>query len=96
MEPQDPMDKLEYWKEHLKKLAEFDGSQTLYAHQNGISTAKLSYWKYKLTPKPKVAPSFAKVAAEPVNAPKAAAQRYGASQLPDAKWLAIFFKELLR
>jgi hypothetical protein len=95
MEPQDPIAKLEYWKEHLKKLAEFDGSQTLYAHQNGISAAKLSYWKYKLTPKPKPAPSFTKVNTETVVTPKVTAEK-SAGGLPDAKWLAIFLKELFR
>ena len=95
MEPQDPIQKLEYWKEHLKKLAEFDGSQTLYAHQNGISAAKLSYWKYKLTPKPKATPSFTKVMTSTVTPPKAVAEK-SAGAFPDAKWLANFLKELLR
>ncbi len=90
MEPQDPIAKLEYWKEHLKKLAEFDGSQTLYADQNGISASKLSYYKYKLGPKPKpdVKPGFTKVVAEKVTAEKPA--------LPDPRWMAEFIAAFLQ
>lgn len=95
MEPKDPNEKLEYWREHIKKVQEFSGTQGEYCAQNGISTAKLSYYKSKFSPRP----SFAKVTASTATAEKStlplesSRARVG---VPDAKWLAIFLKELFR
>jgi len=96
MEPMDPNEKIEYWKEHLRKLALFEGTQGSYAEQNGISASKLSYYKTKFAPHP----SFAKLVPEkkPLekpSSPSVIADRNG-PRLPDAKWLATFLKEFLR
>lgn len=95
MEPKDPTEKLEYWREHIKKVQEFSGTQGEYCTQNGISSAKLSYYKSKFFPRP----SFAKVIAEKPSEEKSnlsldSSRARGG--VPDAKWLAIFLKELLR
>jgi hypothetical protein len=96
MEPTDPSEKLEFWREHVRRAALFDGTQGKYAEQNGISASKLSYYKGLFNPKP---PSFAKV--EPkVEAialpPKEVAKRIHQANLPDAVWVATFLRELFK
>ena len=99
MEPMDPTEKLEYWREHVRKVALFEGTQTEYARQNEISAAKLSYYKGQFAPKP----SFAKVVSK-AQASKAVPHQFKSvtddstsrAKVPDAKWLATFLKEFLR
>jgi hypothetical protein len=98
MEPTDPQAKIEFWQEHVKKAAEFEGTQRQYVEQNGLSQAKLSYYKSKLVPR---SPSFAKLKPEKPTVekppmPREIAPTSTSSKLPDAKWLATLVKELLR
>ena len=92
MEPTDPSEKLEFWREHVKRAALFEGTQGKYAEQNGISASKLSYYKGLFNPKPR-SPSFAKVEPKiemPPTPPKEAAKQIARSSVPDAVWVAIF------
>ena len=95
MEPKYQTEKLEYWREHIKKVQGFSGTQREYCTQNGISSGKLSYYKSKFSSRP----SFAKVATSTSAEEKAILPpesfRARASAL-DAKWLATFLKELFR
>jgi hypothetical protein len=99
MEPTDPTERMEYWKEHVQKMALFEGTQAEYARQNGLSAAKLSYYKGMFNPKK---PSFAKIITDTVRetAPSAARTTVedlpSKTKLPDAKWLAAFLKEFMR
>lgn len=95
MEPKDPTGKLEYWREHIKKVQEFSGTQGEYCTQNGISPAKLSYYKSKFLPRP----SFAKVTASTTTAEKSTSPLESCrarAGVPDAKWLATFLREFFR
>lgn len=95
MEPVDPTEKKEFWKEHVRKVALFEGTQGEYARQNGISAAKLSWYKGQFAPKP----SFAKVAAKetaPSQLKTVLEDSSSKVKVPDPKWLAMFLKEFLR
>lgn len=99
MEPIDPKEKLEYWREHVRKVALFEGTQGEYARQNGISASKLSWYKGQFAPKP----SFAKVSPKELSAaavqhqPKAVLEDSSIrAKTMDPKWLAIFLREFLR
>jgi hypothetical protein len=96
MEPTDPIEKLEFWREHVRKVALFDGTQGEYSRQNGISASKLSYYKGHFSPKS----SFAKVVPKSQPELPQSQLRVGPEEskvkVPDAKWLAVFLKELLR
>lgn len=97
MEPTDPSEKLEFWREHVRKASLFDGTQGKYAEQNGVSASKLSYYKGLFNPKPK--PSFAKVepkveaAAIPV---KETTKKFVQTNVPDPVWLATFLREIFK
>ena len=97
MEPTDPIEKIEFWREHVRKAQLFEGTQGKYAEQNGISPSKLSYYKGLLNPKPKFTKLVAEVkpeaSAPPVKESKSPAPHM---HLPDAVWLARFLKEFLR
>jgi len=92
MEPTDPIQKIEFWREHVRKATLFDGTQGKYAEQNGISASKLSHYKGLFNPK---TPSFAKV--EPmVEAPAQPPNRSTQTSVPDAVWVATFLREFFK
>ena len=94
MEPTDPKEKIEFWREHVQRVAHFEGTQSKYAELNGISASKLSYYKGMLAPKP----SFAKVAFQAKTEPSAElrSEKKVIANVPDAVWLATFLKVLFR
>ena len=97
MEPTDPIEKIEFWRDHVRKVAVFDGTQGKYAEQNGISPSKLSYYKGLFNPKP----TFAKVVHEPkpdkvVEALDKAFKVNTKVSVPDAAWVAAFVRELFK
>ena len=99
MEPIDPKEKLDYWREHVRKVALFEGTQGEYSRQNGISASKLSWYKGQFAPKP----SFAKVSSKETSAavvqsqPKTVFEDSSIkAKAIDPKWLATFLKEFLR
>jgi hypothetical protein len=97
MEPTDPSEKLEFWREHVRRAALFEGTQGKYAEQNDISASKLSYYKGLFNPKPK--PSFAKVEPKiemPAPPPKEFAKQIARSNVPDAIWVATLLRELFK
>lgn len=99
MEPTDSREKLEFWREHVRKAALFEGTQGKYAEQNRISASKLSYYKGILNSK--AVSGFTKVVSEvkteaPVLPPKAAVNTVPSACVPDAVWLAIFMRELFK
>ena len=98
MEQLDPAKKLEYWREHIRRVALFEGTQSEYARQNGISAGKLSYYKGQLAPKPSFAKVIPKERVTEVRAPPKPIQENLSSdvRVPDARWLATFLKEFLR
>ena len=98
MEPMDPTEKLEFWREHVRRVALFEGTQGEYSRQNGISASKLSYYKGQFAPKSsftKVVPKVSPAAQQPQlkSVPEEAISRV---KIPDAKWLATFLRELFR
>jgi hypothetical protein len=98
MEPIDPKEKLEFWREHVRKVALFEGTQGEYSRQNGISASKLSYYKGHFSPKPSFARVVPKVQTEAPQSQLKFAPEESSSKVkvPDAKWLATFLKEFLR
>lgn len=94
MEPTDPKDKMEFWREHVRRVALFAGTQAKYAEQNGISASKLSYYKGILDPQKsrfaKVVPTRPEPPTQPVK------ESLTNLATPDPVWLARFVKELLR
>lgn len=99
MEPVDPIEKKEFWKEHIRKVALFEGTQGEYARQNGISASKLSWYKGQLAPKPSFAKVVAKestVAVPPPQLKTVLEDSSSKMKVPDPKWLAMFLKEFLR
>lgn len=98
MEPLDPSEKLEFWREHVRRAVLFNGTQGKYAEQNGISASKLSYYKGLFNPKPRI-PSFAKVESKveiPATSSKEATKQIVRSNVPDAVWVATFLRELFK
>ena len=98
MEPTDPTERLEFWRKHLRRVAEFDGTQGKYAELSGISASKLSYYKGFFNPKN---PGFAKLETTTKISPQIAtdlkaADRTRPSSSPDPVWMATFLREFLK
>jgi hypothetical protein len=99
MEPIDPKEKLEYWREHVRKVALFEGTQGEYSRQNGISASKLSWYKGQFVPKPSFAKVVSKeptVACPPPQLKTVHEDSNSKIKATDPKWLAIFLREFLR
>lgn len=96
MDQAGPKRKKEFWLEHLRKLAEFEGTQSQYAEQNGLSASKLSYYKTKFAPKTSFAKVVAKKSAAAVVVSAPLDKQTISQKLPDVKWLAALIRELNR
>lgn len=85
---------LEFWSEHVKRLASFQGKQKQYAEQNGISASKLSYYKRKLGTKAKFTKLNPAVISQamPLSFSKAAPS----TSPVDPAWLARLLRELYK
>lgn len=88
--------KKEFWLEHLRRLSEFEGTQSHYAEQNGLSASKLSYYKTKFAPKTSFAKVVVKKPATAVIVSAPLDKQKISQTMPDVKWLAALIRELNR